>query len=114
MTMQQIAEDVGVHETTISRAIANKYKKTPHGVFSLETFFQPSGFTSESGESIANRSIKETIEKIIQQEDSKKPISDQAISKELEKDGIKIARRTVAKYREQLGILPTHLRRRFD
>ncbi|MGB0374650.1 MAG: RNA polymerase factor sigma-54 [Opitutales bacterium] len=113
MTMQQIAEDVGVHETTISRAIANKYVKTPHGVFPLKHFFN-SGFTSESGESIANRSIKETIEKIIQQEDSKKPISDQAISKELEKDGIKIARRTVAKYREQLGILPTHLRRRFD
>lgn len=113
MTMQQIAEDVGVHETTISRAIANKYVKTPHGVFPLKHFFN-SGFTSDSGESIANRSIKETIEKIIQKEDPKKPISDQSISKELEKEGIKIARRTVAKYREQLGILPTHLRRRFD
>lgn len=113
MTMQQIAEEVGVHETTISRAIANKYVKTPHGVFPLKHFFN-SGFTSESGESIANRSIKETIEKIIQKEDPKKPISDQAISKELEKEGIKIARRTVAKYREQQGILPTHLRRRFD
>jgi RNA polymerase sigma-54 factor len=111
--MQQIAEDVGVHETTISRAIANKYVKTPHGVFPLKHFFN-SGFTSDSGESIANRSIKETIEKIIQKEDPKKPISDQSISKELEKEGIKIARRTVAKYREQLGILPTHLRRRFD
>ena len=113
LTMQQIAEDVGVHETTISRAIANKYVKTPHGVFPLRHFFN-SGFTSDSGESIANRSIKETIEKIIQKEDPNKPISDQAISKELEKDGIKIARRTVAKYREQQGILPTHLRRRFD
>lgn len=113
MTMQQIADDVGVHETTISRAIANKYAKTPHGVFPLKHFFN-SGFTSESGETIANRSIKETIEKIIQKEDPKKPISDQAISKELEKEGIKIARRTVAKYREQQGILPTHLRRRFD
>ncbi len=113
MTMQQIADDVGVHETTISRAIANKFAKTPHGVFPLKHFFN-SGFTSESGETIANRSIKETIEKIIQKEDPKKPISDQAISKELEKEGIKIARRTVAKYREQQGILPTHLRRRFD
>ena len=113
MTMQQIANDVGVHETTISRAIANKYAKTPHGVFPLKHVFN-SGFTSESGESIANRSIKETIEKIIQKEDPKKPISDQAISKELEEEGIKIARRTVAKYREQQGILPTHLRRRFD
>lgn len=113
MTMQQIAEEVGVHETTISRAIANKYVKTPHGVFPLKHFFN-SGFTSENGETIANRSIKETIEKIIQKEDPKKPISDQAISKELEKEGIKIARRTVAKYREQQGILPTHLRRRFD
>ena len=113
LTMQKIADDVGVHETTISRAIANKYAKTPHGVFPLKHFFN-SGFTSESGETIANRSIKETIEKIIQKEDPKKPISDQAISKELEKEGIKIARRTVAKYREQQGILPTHLRRRFD
>lgn len=113
MTMQQIAEDVGVHETTISRAIANKYVKTPHGVYSLKHFFN-SGFTSKSGESIANRSIKETIEKIIQKEDPKKPISDQGIVEELLKDGIKIARRTVAKYREQQGILPTHLRRRFD
>ena len=113
LTMQKIANDVGVHETTISRAIANKYAKTPHGVFPLKHFFN-SGFTSESGETIANRSIKETIEKIIQKEHPKKPISDQAISKELEKEGIKIARRTVAKYREQLGILPTHLRRRFD
>ena len=113
MTMQQIADEVGVHETTISRAIANKYAKTPHGVLPLKHFFN-SGFTSESGETIANRSIKETIEKIIQKEDPSKPISDQAISKELEKEGIKIARRTVAKYREQQGILPTHLRRRFD
>ena len=113
LTMQQIAEDVGVHETTISRAISNKYLKTPHGVFPLRHFFN-SGFTSDSGESIANRSIKETIERIIQKEDPKKPISDQAISKELEKDGIKIARRTVAKYREQQGILPTHLRRQFN
>ena len=113
LTMQKIADDVGVHETTISRAIANKYAKTPHGVFPLKHFFN-SGFTSESGETIANRSIKETIEKIIQKEDPTKPISDQAISKELEKEGIKIARRTVAKYREQQGILPTHLRRRFD
>ena len=113
LTMQKIADDVGVHETTISRAIANKYAKTPHGVFPLKHFFN-SGFTSDSGETIANQSIKETIEKIIQKEDPKKPISDQAISKELEKEGIKIARRTVAKYREQQGILPTHLRRRFD
>lgn len=113
MTMQEIAEDIGVHETTISRAIANKYVKTPHGLFPLKHFFN-SGFTSDSGESIANRSIKKTIEKIIQKEDSHKPISDQGIVKELEREGIKIARRTVAKYREQQGILPTHLRRRFD
>ena len=113
MTMQEIAEDIGVHETTISRAIANKYAKTPHGVFPLKHFFN-TGFTSSSGESIANQSIKECIEKIIQKEDPKKPISDQSIVKELNGEGIKIARRTVAKYREQLGILPTHLRRRFN
>lgn len=113
MTMQDVAEDLGVHETTVSRAIANKYVKTPHGVFPLKHFFN-TGFTSSTGESIANRSIKERIEKIIQKEDSQKPISDQSIVIELNKEGIKIARRTVAKYREQLGILPTHLRRRFN
>ncbi len=113
MKMQVIANDIGVHETTISRAIANKFIKTPHGVFPLKHFFN-TGFTSVSGESIANQSIKERIEKIIQKEDPKKPITDQWIAKKLDKDGIKIARRTVAKYREQLGILPTHLRRRFD
>ena len=111
--MQKIADDIGVHETTISRAIANKFVKTPHGVFPLKHFFN-TGFTSQSGESIANQSIKEKIERIIQKEDTKKPISDQSIVKELKSDGIEIARRTVAKYREQLGILPTHLRRRFD
>ena len=111
--MLTIAESVGVHETTISRAIANKFVKTPHGVFPLKHFFN-TGYKSESGESIANCSIKEQIEKIILKEDPKKPISDQAIVKILAEEGIKIARRTVAKYREQKGILPTHLRRRFD
>jgi RNA polymerase sigma-54 factor len=113
LNMLTIAESVGVHETTISRAIANKFVKTPHGVFPLKHFFN-TGYKSESGESIANRSIKERIEKIILKEDPKKPISDQAIVKILSEEGIKIARRTVAKYREQKGILPTHLRRRFD
>ena len=70
LTMQKIADDVGVHETTISRAIANKYAKTPHGVFPLKHFFN-SGFTSESGETIANRSIKETIEKIFKKKTPK-------------------------------------------
>ena len=111
--MLTIAESIGVHETTISRAIANKFVKTPHGVFPLKHFFN-TGFKSDTGESIANRSIKEQIEKIISKEDPKKPISAQAIVTILSKEGIKIARRTVAKYREQQGILPTHLRRRFD
>ena len=113
LTMQRIAEVVGVHETTISRAIANKFIKTPHGVFPLKHFFN-AGYKSDSGENIANRSIKERIEKIIHKEDPKKPLSDQAIVNLLKEEGIKIARRTVAKYREQQGILATHLRRRFD
>ena len=113
LNMLTVAESVGVHETTISRAIANKFVKTPHGVFPLKHFFN-TGYKSESGESIANRSVKEQIEKIISKEDPKKPISDQGIVKILSQEGIKIARRTVAKYREQQGILPTHLRRRFD
>ncbi len=113
LTMSRIAEVVGVHETTISRAIANKYMETPHGVLSFKFFFT-TGYTSHSGETVANTSIKELIAKIIEGEDSAKPYSDQQIVAQLASRDIKIARRTVAKYREELRIPPTNLRRQYN
>ncbi len=112
LTMNTVAQAVGVHETTVSRAIANKFIKTPFGIFEFKYFFTP-GYTSAGGESVSNKSIKEMIAQIIEGEDPAKPYSDQAIVNLLQKKEIKIARRTVAKYREELGILPTNLRRRY-
>ena len=113
LTMNTIAQTVGVHETTVSRAIANKYIRTPHGVFAFKYFFTP-GFTSSNGESVSNKTIKDMISQIVDEEDVAKPHSDQSIVNLLKDRDIKIARRTVAKYREELGILPTNLRRRYD
>ena len=113
LTMNTIAETVGVHETTVSRAIANKYIRTPHGVFAFKYFFTP-GYKSVNGESISNKTIKDMISHIIDEEKPDKPFSDQSIVDQLKAKDIKIARRTVAKYREELGILPTNLRRRYD
>jgi RNA polymerase sigma-54 factor len=112
LTMSQVADVVGVHETTVSRAIANKYIDTPFGVYDMKYFFTP-GYTGESGESVSNTSVKERIGKIIEAENRAKPLSDQQIVAILGEEGIKIARRTVAKYREELGILPTNLRRQY-
>ncbi len=113
LTMSQVADAVGVHETTVSRAIANKYIRTPHGVFDFKYFFTP-GYAGSDGQSVSNKTVKERIARIIDAEPPQKPYSDAAIVKMLEEEGIKIARRTVAKYREELGILPTNLRRRYD
>ncbi len=113
LTMNAIAQSVGVHETTVSRAIANKYIRTPHGVFAFKYFFTP-GYTSSSGEAMSNKTVKDMISHIIEDENPAKPLSDQGIANLLKEKDIKIARRTVAKYREELGILPTNLRRRYD
>ncbi|MGB0745310.1 MAG: RNA polymerase factor sigma-54 [Opitutales bacterium] len=105
LTMNTIAEIVGVHETTVSRAIANKYIRTPHGVFPFKYFFTP-GFKAANGESVSNKTIKDSIAQIISQENPSKPFSDQSIVNQLKGRDIKIARRTVAKYREELVGLP--------
>ena len=110
LTMTQIADVVGVHETTVSRAIANKYLKTPHGVFDFKYFFTP-GYQADSGASVSNTSVKEMIAELVTTEDKGAPLSDQELVAKLQEKGIKIARRTVAKYREELGILPSNLRR---
>ncbi len=112
LTMNQVAEKVGVHETTVSRAIANKYVETPYGVYELKYFFTP-GFESDSGDAVSNTSIKDEIAHIIEAEDPEQPLSDMSIVKILSEKNYKIARRTAAKYREELGILPTNLRRRY-
>ncbi len=112
MTMAQIAEVVGVHETTVSRAVSGKYIATPHGVFEMKYFFT-TGYQTESGESLSNTSVKKALRELVEAEDAKKPLSDQAIVAELKKQGISIARRTVAKYRDELNILPSHMRKSY-
>ncbi|MGC9449859.1 MAG: RNA polymerase factor sigma-54 [Oceanipulchritudo sp.] len=112
LTMNQVAESVGVHETTVSRAIANKYIRTPHGLFEMKFFFTP-GYHGADGREVSNKSIKDRIARIIENESPRKPLSDQKIVGILQSEGITIARRTVAKYREELGILPTNLRRQY-
>jgi RNA polymerase sigma-54 factor len=111
--MTQVADVVGVHETTVSRAIANKYIQTPHGIFDMKFFFTP-GYQGGGGESISNTSVKDMIQQLVSVENTSKPLSDQGIVAQLKKRDIKIARRTVAKYREELGILPSNLRRQYN
>ena len=112
LTMTQIADVVGVHETTVSRAIANKYILTPHGVFDFKFFFTP-GYQADGGASISNTSVKDMINDLVEGEDRSQPLSDQDIVKKLMDKGINIARRTVAKYREELGQLSSNLRREY-
>jgi RNA polymerase sigma-54 factor len=112
LTMTTIADVVGVHETTVSRAIANKYLKTPHGIFEFKYFFTP-GYQAESGASVSNTSVKELLADLVAGEDRSSPLSDQEIVAKVQSKGITIARRTVAKYREELGILPSNLRRNY-
>jgi RNA polymerase sigma-54 factor len=112
LTMGQVADVVGVHETTVSRAIANKYMQTPQGVFEMKYFFTP-GFQTASGQSISNTSVKDAIKEVFEKEDQTKPLSDQEIVAILGAKGITIARRTVAKYRNEMNILPSNLRRKF-
>jgi RNA polymerase sigma-54 factor len=111
--MTQIADIVRVHETTVSRAIANKYIKTPYGVFDFKYFFTP-GYQAQGGDSVSNTSVKEMIDDLIAGEDKAHPLSDQEIVAKLQAKGINIARRTVAKYREELGTLPSNLRREYS
>lgn len=112
MTMNQVAQAVGVHETTVSRATHGKYMLTPQGVFEMKYFFTP-GYQTETGADISNESVRKAIAEVVEKEDRHHPLSDQAILEVLKDRGIPIARRTVAKYREQLGILPSHLRKTF-
>src|SRR5437588_9665479 len=112
MTMVQIADIVGVHETTVSRAISGKYMSTPQGVFEMKYFFTP-GYQTATGESMSNTSVKEAILDLVKNENGASPLSDKEIVEILSERGIPIARRTVAKYRTELNILPSNMRRKY-
>lgn len=110
MTMIQVAEVVGVHETTVSRAVSGKYMQTPQGIYEMKYFFT-SGIQTATGQDMSNASVKDIIQEIFKGEDTTKPLSDQEVVLMLADKGIVIARRTVAKYRGELNILPSNLRK---
>lgn len=112
MILRDVAEAVGMHESTISRVTSNKYVATPRGVFELKYFFN-SAIRRDNAEDIASESVKQAIKKIIAEEDPRNPHSDQKIVEILAQDGVVIARRTVAKYREMLGILSSSKRKKY-
>lgn len=111
LILRDVAEDIEMHESTISRVTSNKYVHTPLGIYELKYFFS-TAIPRAGEESLAAESIRERIRKMIQEEDPHKPLSDNAISEKLSEKNIEIARRTVAKYREQLKILPVKHRRK--
>lgn len=111
LTLVEIAQEIGVHESTVGRVVANKYMMTPSGVFPLKYFFHKS-LHDDSGEDVSSLKVKDKIRKLVEQEDKANPLSDIEIGDILTKDNLKIARRTVAKYRNQLKILPSHIRKR--
>jgi RNA polymerase sigma-54 factor len=111
LTLREVADAIGMHESTVSRVTNEKYAQTPRGVLPLKFFFS-SGLSTVDGEDVSARGIKDTISKLVNDEDPKNPLTDQAIVEILERDGIRIARRTVAKYREQLGVLSARMRKR--
>jgi RNA polymerase sigma-54 factor len=112
LTMVQIADAVGVHETTVSRAISGKYMATPQGVLEMKFFFTP-GYQTSAGVALSNTSVKESIADLVRGEHPRDPLSDKEIVEILSERGIPIARRTVAKYRAELNILPSNLRKQF-
>jgi RNA polymerase sigma-54 factor len=110
LTLKDIAAKIQMHESTISRAVTNKYMMTPQGLFEMKYFFH-SGIESEYGEDISSLVVKDKIKEVIEQEPSSKPYSDSKIAQLLKKQGIKISRRTIAKYREELNIPASHIRK---
>jgi RNA polymerase sigma-54 factor len=111
LTLREVADAIGMHESTVSRVTNDKYAQTPRGVLPLKFFFS-SGLSTVDGEDVSARGIKDTISKLVNDEDPKTPLTDQAIVDILQRDGVQIARRTVAKYREQLGVLSARMRKR--
>jgi RNA polymerase sigma-54 factor len=110
LVLRDVANDIGMHESTVSRVVTNKYMHTPQGVFEMKYFFH-SGISSHYGDAVSSVTIKQRIRKIIEQEDPKKPLSDSKIVSMLRREGLELARRTIAKYREELKI-PTSNQRK--
>jgi RNA polymerase sigma-54 factor len=110
LVLRDVANDIGMHESTVSRVVNNKYMHTPQGVFEMKFFFH-SGISSSYGDSVSSVTIKQRIRKIIENEDPRKPLSDSKIVSILQKEGLLLARRTIAKYREELKI-PTSNQRK--
>lgn len=111
LTLSEVASEVGVHESTVGRVVVNKYIQTPRGVFPLKFFFHKS-LVSEDGEAVSSVRIKDRVKKLVAMEDPSNPLSDTDLSDMLRRENIKIARRTVAKYRKQLKIPPSHQRKK--
>ena len=111
LTLREVADHIEMHESTVSRVTNEKFVQTPRGVFPLKYFFS-SGLATTSGEDISARGVRDKIRKLVEEEDVHKPLTDQKLVELLKVEGVKIARRTVAKYRDQLGILPARMRKR--
>jgi RNA polymerase sigma-54 factor len=112
LTMSDIAGELNMHATTISRAVAGKYIQTPQGLMEMRAFFA-TGYQTDDGAEVSNAGVREAMQQLIATENPAKPFSDEALMKALAKQGITLARRTITKYREQLNILPSHLRKTF-
>jgi RNA polymerase sigma-54 factor len=112
LILRDIADDVEMHESTISRVVTNKYMHTPRGLFELKYFFG-SGIHKTGSDNVSSKSVQDDIRKIIGEEDPHKPFSDQEIVKRLGISGITIARRTIAKYRDMMGVLPSSRRKKY-
>ena len=110
LVLRDVAIDIGMHESTVSRVVSNKYMHTPQGVCEMKYFFH-SGISSSYGENVSSVTIKQKIKKIVEEENPKKPLSDSKIVKILEREGLVLARRTIAKYREELRIPPSNQRK---
>ena len=111
LTLREVADAVGMHESTVSRVTNEKFVQTPRGVLPLKFFFS-SGLSTSDGDDVSARGIKDQLEKLVAGEDPRNPLTDQAIVEIIQRTGVQIARRTVAKYRDQLGILPARMRKR--
>ena len=111
LTLVELAQEIGVHESTVGRVVANKHMMTPRGIFPLKYFFHKS-LSGDFGEEISSLRVKERIRTMVENEDKDQPLSDIEIETGLARENFKIARRTVAKYRKQLSIPPSHIRKR--
>jgi RNA polymerase sigma-54 factor len=110
LILRDVADDIGMHESTVSRVVNHKYMHTPRGLFEMRFFFH-SGISSDHGEEVSSLTVKERIKKAVAEEDAAHPLSDAAIVQILGREGLRIARRTVAKYREELRIPSSNERR---